>query len=195
MARYTGPKKKYLKKFGLLPESPQEAKTKIRTRTRRKRKLSEYGIRLQEKQKLKFIYGVLERQFRRYFEKALKNPQDTGKVLLSLLECRLDNVVYRLGFAKTRRQARQLVTHGHVLVDEKKVDIASYNVKKGQIITLKQNSLAIPLVQESLKEVKPEQLASWLERKGPIGRVKKIPEKDDLRVDIDISLIVEYYSR
>ena len=193
MARYTGPKKKYLKKFGLLPESPQEEKTKARGK--RRRKISDYGIRLREKQKLKFIYGVLERQFRRYFEKALRNPQNTGKILLSLLECRLDNVLYRLGFTKTRRQARQLVTHGHVLVDGKKVDIPSYNVKKGQTITLKQDSLAIPLVQESLKDNKLEQLASWLERKGPVGRVKKIPEKDDLRVDIDISLIVEYYSR
>lgn len=178
-----------------MPESPQEEKTKGRTKGKRRRKISDYGIRLREKQKLKFIYGVLERQFRRYFEKALKNPKDTGKVLLSLLECRLDNVLYRLGFAKTRRQARQLVTHGHVLVDDKKVDIASYNVKKGQIITLKQDSLTIPLVQESLKDNKPEQLAGWLERKGPVGRIKRVPEKDDLRVDIDISLIVEYYSR
>lgn len=192
MARYTGPKKKYLKKFGLLPESPQEQKARPRRRTR---KISDYGIRLREKQKLKFIYGILERQFRRYFKKALADKQNTEEVLLRLLECRLDNVVYRLGFAKTRRQARQLVNHGHITVDDKKVDIPSYNIKANQIITLRPKSLTIPFVHESLEEVKPEKLPSWLERKGPVGKVKKLPEKEDLRTDIDISLIVEYYSR
>lgn len=192
MARYTGPRKKYLKKFGLLPESPQEQKGRPRRRTR---KISDYGIRLREKQKLKFIYGILERQFRRYFKKALADKQNTEEVLLRLLECRLDNVVYRLGFAKTRRQARQLVNHGHITVDDKKVDIPSYNIKANQIITLRPKSLTIPFVHESLKEVKPEKLPSWLERKGPVGKVKKLPEKEDLRTDIDISLIVEYYSR
>jgi len=174
-----------------LPESPSEQKGK----KRRARKISDYGIRLREKQKLKFIYGVLERQFRRYFKKALSDPQNTEEVLLRLLECRLDNVVYRLGFAKTRNQARQFVNHGHILIDDKKVDIPSYNIKAGQIITLKSKSLEIPSVQESLKETKPDKLPPWLERKGPVGKVKKLPEKDDLRTDIDISLIVEYYSR
>lgn len=188
MARYTGPKKKYLKKFGLLPESPQEPR-------RRRKKVSDYGIRLREKQKLKFIYGVLERQFHRYFAKALEDPQNTGEVLLRFLECRLDNVLYRLGFAKTRSQSRQLVNHGHVIVDGKKVDIPSYNIKAGQVISLKPKSLEIPLVVESLKETKPKNLPTWLERKGPVGKVKRLPTKEDLRTDIDISLIVEYYSR
>lgn len=191
MARYTGPKKKYLKKFGLLPESPQEESGKHR----RRRKISDYGLRLREKQKLKFIYGVLERQFRRYFEKAAKDPQNTEEVLIRLLECRLDNVAYRLGFAKTLSQARQLVNHGHMLVDGKKVDIPSYNIKVGQLVTLNAKALDIPFVRESLKETKPANVPVWLERKGPIGKVKRLPEKEDLRTDIDISLIVEYYSR
>lgn len=190
LARYTGPQNKYLKKFGLLPEPPQKF-----GRRKRRRKVSDYGIRLKEKQKLKFIYGVLERQFRRYFEKARENPRNTQELLLQFLECRLDNVLYRLGFAKTRRQARQLVNHGHVLVDDGKVDICSYNVKIGQVITVRSKSLKIPFVQESLKEAKPSRLPVWLERKGPVARVKKLPEQEDLRTDIDVSLIVEYYSR
>ena len=190
MARYTGPRNKYLKKFGLIPEAPQKY-----GKRRRRRKVSDYGIRLKEKQKLKFIYGILERQFRRYFEKAREDTQNTQQLLLQFLECRLDNVLYRLGFTKTRRQARQLVNHGHVLVNDKKVDICSYNVKTGQMITLKPKSLEIPFVQESLKKTKPSELPAWLERKGPVARVKQMPDQEALRTDIDVSLIVEYYSR
>ncbi len=186
MSRYTGPITKKLRRFKLLPESPTE------TRGRRK---SAYGVRLEEKQKLKFIYGVSEKQFRRYFSQAQKNPTNTGIILLQQLELRLDNVVYRLGFAKTRRAARQLVNHGHVLVDDQRVDIPSYRVNVGQTVTLKPQSLENAFVQEQLKGTKPEEFPNWITRKGPVGMIKSLPGADDLRDDIDLQLIIEYYSR
>lgn len=186
MARYTGPRKKYEKRFGLLPG--------VQARAVRRRK-SDYGIRLDEKQKLKFIYGVTERQFRRYFEMASRDPANTGEVLLRQLEMRLDNVVYRMGFARTRRQARQLVNHGHVLVDGSKVDIPSYNVKVGQTVTLKATTLENPQVKEYFEKVKQEDLPSWIRRKGPVGKVERLPEGKDLRSDVDVNLIAEFYSR
>lgn len=175
----------------MLPESPP---TPGRTKRRRKR-LSDYGIRLREKQKLKFIYSVSERQFRRYFDKARRNPKNTELVLLQLLETRLDNVIYRLGFAKSRRQARQLINHGHVLTDDKKVDIPSYNIEAGQVITLKTKSLNLPLVTTAIKEVKTDALPTWLSRQGLVGRVSHLPKANEVRSDIDVHLIVEYYSR
>lgn len=189
MARYTGPRIKYKRRFKLLPESPAGESHRDR------RRKSDYGIRLEEKQKLKFIYGVLERQFRRYFARAIQESQNTGQVLLQLLETRLDNVVYRLGFARTRPQARQLVTHGHVLVDERKVDIPSYNVKVGQTITLVPPTLENLQVQEAMQKSSPDDLPAWLKRKGPVGKVGRLPKDKDLRDDIDINLIIEHYSR
>lgn len=198
MARHIGPVVKKQRRFGLLPDAPGVSgpgagfQGKKQSRPRRK---SEYGVRLDEKQKLKFIYGILEKQFRRYFANAQKNPANTGTILLQQLELRLDNLVYRLGFAKTRPAARQLVNHGHVLVDNKKVDVASFQVQEGQIVTLKPSGLEILQVQEMLKETKPESLPTWLTRKGPVGMVKSQPGADDLRVDIDLQHIIEYYSR
>ena len=191
MARYTGAVIKKKKRFGLLAESPVEEKGK-RKFTKRK---SPYGIRLEEKQKLKFIYGLLERQFRRYYNQARKNPSNTGVILMQLLEQRLDNVVYRLGFAATRRAARQLVCHGHIRVNDQKVDIPSYNVQVGDLITLKPKALEFVDVQKVLEETKEENTPGWLARKGPVGTVKSLPGEDDLRSDIDLQLIIEYYSR
>lgn len=190
MSRYTGPKKKKMQRFGLLPESPVDLKT-----TRRRKRKSDYAIRLGEKQKLKFIYGVQEKQFRRYFQKARKDPKNTGHMLLQLLERRLDNVVYRLGFAKTRPFARQLVAHGHILVGDQKINIPSFLVETGVTVTLKPASLEILGIQEALKESKERNLAKWLTRKGPVGMVKSLPQEGDLREDIDTQLIIEYYSR
>lgn len=189
MARYAGPKKKKMRKFGLLPESPAAVKGK------RQRRLSDYGLRLREKQKLKFVYGVLERQFRKYFNKSSRDPQNTGLVLLQKLERRLDNVVYRLGFANSRAQSRQLVRHGHIEVNGQKVDIPSYQLCEGETITLRPQSLKIPLVEESLKASKSDDLPGWLQRKGAVGRLSRLPGREEVDVDIDEQLVIEYYSR
>lgn len=189
MSRYTGPRTKYKKRFKLLPESPQEKGH------RRRRRKSDYGVRLDEKQKLKFIYDITEKQFRRYFKRARQQPADTGETLLRQLEMRLDNVVYRLEFASTRPQARQLVNHGHVLVNGEKVDIPSYNVGVGETVTLKPATLENPQVEELSEKLEAQDLSDWVERKGPVGKVARLPEDKDLRDDIDINLIIEFYSR
>jgi len=193
MARYTGPQKKRDRRFGLLQETIVEApRSKTRRRPRRK---SEYGIRLEEKQKVRHIYGVLERQFKRYFARAHKNPSNTGLVLMEQLEKRLDNVIYRLGFAPTRRGARQIVNHGHVTINGGRVDIPSYSVSPGEKIELKEHILAIPMVTESLENKEETQVPSWLRRSGNIGTVVRELTEDDIRDDVDIRLIIEYYSK
>lgn len=158
------------------------------------RSSSQYGKQLREKQKVKRIYGVLEKQFRRYVLEALKSKGNTGEALLVELEKRLDNVVYRLGFAPTRPMARQLVNHGHVMVDSKKVDIPSYQVKIGQTIALKAKALEIPAVK---KLVANEEISipKWLVRKAAVGQVKKDPVRDDIIEPVFEQDIVEFYSR
>jgi small subunit ribosomal protein S4 len=162
-----------------------------------RKKLSIYGMQLREKQKVKRIYGVLEAQFRRYFEMAKKMPGNTGENLLSLLERRLDNVCYLLGFAKSRNQARQLVRHGHVLVNGKKVDIPSYLVNVNDIIEVRENSRNIPFVVESLEERKTFDVPTWLEldKEHFRGRVVRFPERSDVTFPINETLIVELYSK
>jgi small subunit ribosomal protein S4 len=154
-------------------------------------------MQLREKQKVKRIYGVLEAQFRRYFEMAKKMPGNTGENLLSLLERRLDNVCYLLGFAKSRNQARQLVRHGHVLVNGKKVDIPSYLVNVNDIIEIRENSRNIPFVVESLEERKTFDVPTWLEldKEHFRGRVVRLPERSDVTFPINETLIVELYSK
>lgn len=159
-----------------------------------RKKTSEYGKQLAEKQKVKRIYGVLERQFKRLFKKAFRVKAATGKVLLQLLESRLDNVVFRLGFAPSRSVARQLISHGLVLVDNKKVDIPSYQVKPGQIITLKPKALKMEIINNALKE-KERKIPEWLQRKAAVGKIKRLPEREEIDVDVDENLIVEFYSR
>ena len=161
---------------------------------KRRRKPSDYAIQLREKQRIKRIYGVLEKQFKKYFFEASKKKADAGVKLLKLLEKRLDNVVYRLRFAPTRAAARQLVVHGHVMVDAKKVNIPSYKVRKGEVVNLKDKSLKIPIIKKMLSE-KDFVLPSWLKRKGPAGKVIDEPKREDIRADINEYLIVEYYSR
>lgn len=159
-----------------------------------RRRLSEYGVQLREKQKAKRTYGVLERQFRRYFKKAFKKRGVTGEALLQLLESRLDNVVYRLGFVPSRSVARQVVRHGHILVDGKKVDIPSYQVKPGQVINLNPKAMKMEVVKKSLAEKKKE-IPSWLQKKAAVGKIIRLPTRGEIGADIAEQLIVEYYSR
>ena len=161
---------------------------------KRQRRLSSYGQQLRAKQKVRRIYGVLERQFRRYFQQAIKERKNTGTVLLQILESRLDNVVFRLGLAPSRSVARQLVDHGHVLVEGRKVDVASYQVKPGQMITLKPKALAIETVKKALAE-KDRQTPAWLQKKAVVGKMVRLPKRDEIAAEIDETLIVEYYSR
>ncbi len=163
----------------------------------RQRKQSEYGIQLREKQKCRRAYGVLESQFGKYYEMASNMRGATGENLLSLCERRLDNVVYRLGFADSRPMARQMVCHGHILVDGKKVDIPSYLVKAGQVITIRERSRDM----ENLKELKEQgadkPIPKWLDLDAAnlTGRIAAMPQRDDIDLTIEEHLIVEYYSR
>ena len=162
----------------------------------RRRKVSEYGIQLKEKQKVKFIYGVLEKQFHKYYLKAAHMKGITGDNMLQLLELRLDNVVYRLGLGKTRRMARQVVTHGHILVNGRKVDIPSYTVKAGDVITIRQQSAQLEMfkvLREGTSVVTPK----WLTFDAPTltGTVEALPQRDDIDFELQENLIVEFYSR
>ena len=162
----------------------------------RRKKVSEYGAQLKEKQKVKFVYGILEKQFNRYFERAANMKGITGDNMLQLLELRLDNVVYRLGLGKTRRMARQVVTHGHILVNGRKVDIPSYTVKAGDVITVRQQSSQLEMfkvLREGTSVVTPK----WLTFDAPTltGKVEALPQRDDIDFELQENLIVEFYSR
>jgi small subunit ribosomal protein S4 len=162
----------------------------------RRQKVSEYGLQLKEKQKVKFIYGMLEKQFRHYFEIAEKMEGKTGENLLTLLESRLDNTVYRLGFAATRRQARQLVTHGHFKVDGKRVDIPSYRLKVGDDITVREKSENSQKFKEIAEFSKGKAVPQWLDKiGGNSAKVTRMPIKDDLDYEVAEHLIVELYSK
>ncbi len=163
----------------------------------RKVKLSDYAVRLQEKQKLRYLYGgIREKQFKRYFDEAARSAGNTGQILLQLLERRLDNVVYRLGFAKTRRQARQLVRHGHFLVNGRKVDIPSYRVDPGDIIELREKSRNSPVFKENLESRDPRSIPNWLEldKDNFRGKVLEIPQDIELEIPVNVQLIIEFYS-
>ena len=164
---------------------------------RRKPRLSAYGEQLQEKQKAKALYGVMERQFRGYFEKAGRKEGNTAELLVQLLELRLDNVIFRLGFAKTRRQARQIVNHGFIVVNGKKVDIPSYTVKADDIISVKESKKEKKIVKDILEVQKTNELPRWLtvDARNLTGKVTSIPVDEDLQQIFDPTLIVEYYSR
>lgn len=201
MARYTGPKNKLSRKIGEdlgLKTNALKVARRLTIRpgmhgTKSKRKLSDFGTQLKEKQKIKYIYGILEKQLRRLYDEASKNPTSTGAALLSLLERRLDNVVYRLGWAGTRAQARQLVSHSHVLVNGKKMNIPSYQVKVNDVITLSNRGSKVPFAVEGVKEA--TSMVSWLEQKGGAAKVARFPERSDVTENIEEQLVVEYYSR
>ena len=163
----------------------------------RQRKQSEYGIQLREKQKLRRAYGVLESQFRKYYEMAANMRGATGENMLSLLERRLDNVVYRLGLAESRPMARQMVNHGHILVDGKKVDIASYLVKPGQVITVKERSRDMQNLKDLREQGASKPIPKWLELNadGLTGKIVAMPQRDDIDLTVEEHLIVEFYSR
>ena len=158
------------------------------------RKMSEYGRQLREKQKVKRMYGLMERQLRKYIGQALKTLGNTTNVLFALLERRLDNVVFRLGFAPTRPAARQIVSHRHVLVNGKKVNIPSYQVAIGETISLSTSGMKNPQVRETFAE-KSAIIPKWLEKKAAVGRIAGLPGRDEIESDINEQLIVEYYSR
>jgi small subunit ribosomal protein S4 len=164
---------------------------------RMRRKVSEYGLQLREKQKVRRMYGILERQFRNYYVKASRQKGITGENLLRLLEQRLDNVVYRLGFAPSRTAARQLVGHGHVLVNGRRVDIPSYSVAVGDVIEVRQKSRGIDLVKASLEKQKSREPVPWLElqAKDMRGIVKELPSRDMITVPVEEQAIVELYSK
>ncbi len=164
---------------------------------RANRKMSEYGLQLREKQKAKFIYGVLEKPFRNYFEKAERMNGMTGDNLMILLESRLDNVVFRMGFARTRREARQIVDHKHVLVNGKQVNVPSYLIKAGDTIEIKESKKSSPRYKEILEATGGRLVADWLDvdQENLKGTVKELPTREAIDVPVDEILIVELYSK
>ncbi len=200
MARNMQPIAKRCKALGVSPAAMGYAKktTERNPKGQMRRKQSEYGRQLTEKQKVKFVYGILEKQFSAYYEKAVKMPGKTGENLLALCESRLDNVIFRLGFAATRRQARQLVSHAHFTVDGKKVNIPSYQVKPGQVIAVKESSRSSVLFQRLTGEDAPFiATPEWLEldRNELKGKVVRMPVREDVDFPVEEHLIVEHYSR
>ena len=192
MARYTGPKQRLQRQIGEdLGLKTNALKTAKRINVRpgqhglkRRRRLSDYGIQLKEKQKLKFIYGILEKQLKRLYSKAQNSKSGTGPAMLIFLERRLDNVVYRLGWAPTRAAARQLVAHNHVQINNKRMNIPSYLVEINDLLTLKKKATNIPAIAEVMNNetyATPE----WLERKHNIGKVTRFPERDEIKENIE----------
>jgi len=161
------------------------------------RKLSDYGFQLREKQKVRKTYGLLERQFRRYFYDAERKKGITGEVLLQLIESRLDNIVYRMGFAPNRRRARQLIGHGHILVNGKKVNLPSYAVKEGDLVEVKESSKDIPEIIDSLSRSEHRGIPAWVEVDVVTlkGKVLRIPSRDEIQLPVQEQLIVELYSK
>jgi len=201
MARYTGPKTKIARKFG----EPIFGPDKVLSRKNyppgqhgnsRKHKTSEYGLQLREKQKAKYTYGVLEKQFSNLFDKAARSQGITGEVLLQLLESRLDNIVFRLGLAPTRSAARQLVLHRHVIVDGKVVNIPSYTVKPMQVIGMREKSKSLEVVMDALSGFNHTKYP-WIEwdQESLSGKLLHLPERSDIPENIKEQLIVELYSK
>ena len=202
MARYTGPKHKLCRAEGVAvcgsancPVIKKNAGPPGQHGQKGRKKLSDYGVQLREKQKVKRIYGLLEKQFKKYFQIASRKKTATGEALLSLLETRLDNVTYRLGLAASRPQARQLVSHGHVTVNNKKVTIPSFNVKMGDIVTLTPKVANLDFIKKLQDENKDAKIAPWLEKQALVGKIKSLPKREDIDFDVNEQLIVEYYSR
>lgn len=208
MARYRGPVEKIERRLdadlGLKGERRLNGKSALEKRPfapgqhgQRRTKISEYGLQLREKQKAKFMYGVSEKQFRKYFKKASTNEGNTGSNLITLIEQRLDNVVYRMGFATTRANARQFTTHGHVLVDGKKVDIPSYVVRPGQKIEIKEKSKSNPQVVRALELTNQTGIVDWVDvdTAKAFGIFTRIPTREEVVIPVEERLIVELYSK
>ena len=198
MGKSTQPLLKRCKALGINPVVMGYTKESKRNQKEVRRKKSEYGLQLTEKQKLRFIYGVLEKQFRKYYVMATKKTGVTGEVLLQILESRLDNVIYRMGFAKTRQQARQMVSHGHITVNGKKVDIPSYLVKVGDVISVKEQSRASAGIKTIvLANSDNKVVPGWLEVDAEkfTGKVVSLAARSDIDYAVKENLIVEYYSK
>ena len=205
MAKSSVPKGKLVRKFGenifgnpkydrLLNKKPYTPGQHGPTRRRR---LSNYGVQLKEKQKIKAMYGVLERQFRNYFHKAEKMTGETGTNLLQLLECRLDNVVYRLGLASTRSQARQMVSHAHFLLNNRKCNYPSATVKPGDVIQVREHSKRMEIIMDAMKRIKGDIGLPWLEldKAKMTGTFLAVPERDEMALTVNEQLVVELYSK
>ena len=198
MARDMGPVLKRCRSLGVDPMVLGINKKSNRTNARAGKKVSEYGLQLREKQKAKFIYGVLEKPFRNNFEKAKKIKEGTtGDNMLVLLELRLDNVIFRLGYARTRKEARQIVGHKHVLVNGKCVNIPSYQVKAGDVISIKEKAKSAQRYKDVLEVTEGRTVPSWLEadHENLTGKVLEIPSRDVIDVPVNPTLIVELYSK
>ena len=208
MARYRGPVEKLERRFGvslnLKGERRLAGKSALEKRPygpgqhgQRRKKISEYGLQLNEKQKAKFMYGVSEKQFRRLFSDANRQEGNTGENLIALLERRLDNVVYRMGFATTRRFARQLVTHGHILVDGKRVNIPSYRVKPGQKIEIREKSKNNVQIKRAIELTNQTGIVDWVDvdKDKLFGIFTRIPERSEVEIPVEERLIVELYSK
>jgi small subunit ribosomal protein S4 len=201
MARYTGPKHKLARKVGvnLLDKTSNSLQRRLNVPPgvhgkKRKRRLSEYGLQMKEKQKAKITYGLLEKQLKNLVKSVQTKKGETGELVISLLETRLDNLVYRLGFAKTRMNARQFVSHGLILVNGKKVNIPSYQVKVDDEITIAEKIKKNLQVLAALEE-KEDNILPYLKKNKLIGKLIRMPKKDDLEMPFDMQLIIEYYSR
>ena len=201
MARYIGPKSRIARRFGEAIFGPDKVLDKRNYApgqhgVNRRKKMSEYGTQLAEKQKAKYTYGVLERQFRLFFAKASRIKGITGEILLQLLESRLDNIVYRLGIAPTRAAARQLVSHCHITVNGKVVNIPSYEVKPGQVVAVREKSKSLEVIAASLDGFNHSKY-SWLEwnEAEKAGKYLNIPQREDIPENIKEQLIVELYSK
>ena len=195
MARDRQPVLKRCRNLGLDPiVLGVNKKSNRNIRPNANRKLTEYGTQPREKQKVKFVYGVMEKQFYKLYEEATRKEGVTGELLLQYLERRLDNVVYRLGFGATRRQARQIVSHGHVLINGKRVNIASYRVKQGDVISVKEDSKEISIIKESVGQ---KSVPGWLslEESTLTAKVLENPGRDAVDFDVNESMIIEFYSR
>ena len=202
MAKNTQPIVKRAKALGVTPASlGYTGKSKVDTirnpKAQVRKKQSEYGMQLNEKQKVKFIYGVLEKQFRLYYERAEKMPGITGENLLAILEQRLDNVVFRLGFAMTRREARQLVNHAHFTVNGKKVNIPSFQVKPGMVISLTEKGKSMQKVKENIEDNAFRPAPKWIEydKNNLTAKIIAVPAREDIDMPIEERLIVELYSK
>jgi small subunit ribosomal protein S4 len=206
MARYTGPKNRLARREGIdlgLKTTGTKTHANLLKRlgvppgqhgSKGKRKVSDFAEQLREKQRVKRLYGILERQFRRIYARARKQRGNTGEKLLEALERRLDNVLYRVGFAPTRASSRQFISHGHVVVNGRKLSIPSYEVAPDDVVTMGTKGLAIPAVKKLL-DTPVDVIPLWLERKGPVAKIMRLPVRSDITEDINEQLIVEHYSR
>lgn len=202
MARYTGPKHRIARREGanIFDKTSNSLSRRLSVPPGvhgpkgGRMKHSDYSLQLRAKQKAKRTYGLLEKQFRRYYKAAAGLKGKTGEALLQALEKRLDNSVYRLGFVPSRAMARQIVSHGHVLVDGKRVNIPSYSLKLNQVVTLSSKALEMPTVKKMLEVAEPK-IPDYFERQAAVGRLVRVPSREEIPTEVDEQLIIEYYSR